>query len=185
MVEVRIIPEGIRTETKTGKFSKEPAKKIRAPHRVQVVRPSYEPQKRSKPSNGSEGSCPTGKSYHKAVQGSVSRMAADNERENQKVRPKTIRNIMMAQLRAGDPSRPLSELEALVDKLLPIAMEKYKGPEALKPEITPELQKIWATNKRRRREIVQANRLRRKEDQPMSKADRRWTEKQLQKTAKK
>jgi hypothetical protein len=183
MVEVRIIPEGIRTETKTGKFSKEPAKKIRAPHHVQVVRPSFEPQKRSKFSS-SEGSCPTGKSYHKAVQGSISRMAADNDRENQKVRPKTVRNIMMAQLRAGDPSRPVRELETLVDSLLPIAMEKYKGPQALKPEITPELQKIWATNNHRRRKIVQANRLRRKEDQPMSKADRRWTEKQLQKTAK-
>jgi hypothetical protein len=179
MVEVRIIPEGIRSE-RNGVFSKKPAPIVAPIQRAEENYVTASPRKHSRRTAISDTSRVNRVNYHSNAQGAVDRMNAENKKENARVRPRTIRRWALRELQAGNPSASLDELEKLVDQLMPALMAKYKGPQALKPEISEETKKVWAARKTERRRVVKANKLTRKMDQPLSSADRKW----INKTAK-
>jgi hypothetical protein len=109
--------------------------------------------------------------YHQMAGQTVSRMQAENRKENARIRPRTLRRMMMHQLQVGDPNASIDDLEKLVDQLLPSVMARYNGPPALVHEKTQTAGQVYDVERRR---IVKSNKLRRKMEQPLSRSDRKW-----------
>ncbi len=155
-VEVRVIPMGVSG------IKKKAAKKTTKPNPVQAH-------------PGEEGTLYPTVDRNKAVGKVIKRMERENQLENKRLSDKQIRQLLRQQMIAGNPEKSSKEIDELVNQRLPKVMEAYRGAPALTPpEPTEELKAIWAARSTERRRVVKANRLRRKADQPMSKADRAW-----------
>jgi hypothetical protein len=143
--KVRVIPQGVSGVSKT-------IAKDKSSERVGKAKPNY----------------------HRVAADTISRMQSDNAKEHKRIKPRALKKMMRESLLAGNPNISVAELDKLVDELLPVAMQAYKGPAALKPEISPEVQAVRDARQTERKRIVKLNKLRRKMDQPMSKEDREW-----------
>lgn len=150
-VEVRVIPEGVSGLRKNkGKTTR---------------------KRESKPTIKVKGS----ENYFNEAAKTVTRMQRENAEEHKRLTDKEIRKLLRDQLLANHPNKSGQEIEELVNQTLPAVMRAYRGaPVLAKPEPSAEQKAIWATRETERRRIVRANRQRRKTDQPMSKADRAW-----------
>jgi len=118
--------------------------------------------------------------HDSALANTVSRMQADNKKENKRISPKELRKMVRRQKTLAFPNYSGQEIDELVNQSLPVLMKAYyTGTQFQEPSPTPELKAIWKERNTERRRIVAANRLRRKADQPLSRADREWIEKSL------
>lgn len=137
-VEVRVIPAGVsglkKKATKKPKVKRKPLPDERAP------------------------AC----YYEQRVVQTASRMEAENKKERQRYTPTRIKQILRNQIKAGNPALTATDLDDLVNQMLPLSMESYRGRGLLQEEPSAELKAVWAARKAERRRIVKANKIRRK-----------------------
>jgi len=163
-VEVRIIPQGV---------SGIPKKKSTTSKRKAAKQPNHPaPVKRF---TKDAEYLPGGGRYDQAALSTATKMQADNKAEHQRLSNKQIRKLLRENLVIQHPNKSGKEIDALVDQVWPTVMAAYRGAPALKRPERSELESaVWTARNTERRRVVKANRLRRKADQPMSKADREW-----------
>ncbi len=165
MVEIRYIPEGVRSETSPGMFSRKSAKTTGPVVRESTDHlPSFEIKKRATRAT-SDSSAPRPGDYHAKARGAIDRMHADNRIENRKVRPRDVRRWISRALRESDPTMPADVLEIEIEKLMPRAMAHYRGATALAHEIPLEAKRIREQRREARKRDLKANSARRCEEE--------------------
>lgn len=116
-------------------------------------------------------------SYHQKAASTVSRMQADNAKENARISRKELRKMVLKTIAPTHPHLSKEELHKMADDLLHEIMKKRTSKPPLKPEISPEVAAVLRDRKRNRKSIVAKNRQRRLMDKPLSKSDKEWINK--------
>lgn len=69
--------------------------------------------------------------YNRKVAQTVNRMQRDNDLEHRPLTERKIRSVLRHNLAVAHPGKTVPELNMIVDEILPRAMQKYRGPNAI------------------------------------------------------
>jgi hypothetical protein len=164
-VEVRVIPAGVSGLSKKKTQSQQKPKAVR-------LNPKETAKLKQKTK---EKIVPIVGRYGEAVTRTVTRMQSENKAEHNRLTDREIHRQLRQQLSTAHPQKSGVEIDILVNQVLPTVMAAYRGPAAQPaPVRSAEEVAVWTARNTERRRVVKSNRLRRKADQPMSKADRAW-----------
>lgn len=100
-------------------------------------------------------------SYHQKAASTVSRMQAENAKENARISKKELRKMILKTITPTHGHLSKEELYKMADDLLHEIMKKRTSKPPLKPEISPEVAAVLRDRKRNRKSIVAKNRHRR------------------------